>query len=828
MNASIKKIILSLVLVGAIAASAVNNPQAVEPIVEIALLRKPLLEGQLGMWDALDSTTLDEQEPVAYRGNYYLLYAANHPGPRTGFRAIGVAMNPDPARFENADKLPNPVLCRNAERLARAYTVLLPSGEYAPWNGYYTTNPPGRGWMASRFEPSSWCLGEGGFGSSAEVDAAQIQSCRTPWQTRQIWVRREFDLPSGKPQRPVLNIRHEGAVQVFLNGKKIFESDSPSISYSYFDVSQTALFRPIGNILAVQAVVPKGAPNRFLDFGLLDAGDEPVEPTVYGVDDARIITGPNGFEKWMTYRAWWNGVPGTGLDRAFFFDDELVVDGPTTASTPGYHPSPAQPTFSGSLQNSNHWNRVGITAYLKTPPATHYLFEANLRFSESGKKSLGVVAWSNGEKDLIISINPFTRTWEYHIEPGRSVSRRFMIPSGFPRFEGHAARLQITKNGGHFRVRLNEFDLTPKKPITTQFTGAGVPGLRGAEADKVVYTVGWDEYDESINGWGAAADGTSGDGEWRISKDRGLEQRKFSEPGFLFKGDLLGQYEFTVNARTKALEEGEERLYGVFPVFADRNNYLKAMIDTRARQLVVSGRLDGRAIGPFTQSLQCRIPRQHFYDKNTDYLNMTAWVYGLRSQSMISGLDFRWMEGKHDYLRQEFFLPSDEMVVQYAMSSSTLKPIPWDDGLFHRVDIPAPARQQAGVLNPVSIRPVGGNYVSVGFYSATANVVDSKTKQFLRKYVLGGIIGEDEKVARDIVLNEGVEARPLETLVTLEVESSYFFRCVKLNDRVIIELNGRPMLEVEGEWPSSQVGLVTAGQPCFFNGIMLMHLPDGL
>jgi len=60
----------------------------------------------------------------------------------------------------------------------------------------------------------------------------------------------------------------------------------------------------------------------------------------------------------------------------------------------------------------------------------------------------------------------------------------------------------------------------------------------------------------------------------------------------------------------------------------------------------------------------------------------------------------------------------------------------------------------------------------------------------------------------------------------VEVESSYFFRCVKLADRVVIELNGRPMAVVEGNWPASQVGLVTEGQPCFFNGITLYHIPQ--
>jgi len=62
-------------------------------------------------------------------------------------------------------------------------------------------------------------------------------------------------------------------------------------------------------------------------------------------------------------------------------------------------------------------------------------------------------------------------------------------------------------------------------------------------------------------------------------------------------------------------------------------------------------------------------------------------------------------------------------------------------------------------------------------------------------------------------------------LVDVELESSYFFRCVKLKDRVLIELNGKPMLEVEGSWPDSQVGLLTENQACSFDGITLIHHP---
>jgi len=680
-----------------------------------------------------------------------------------------------------------------------------------------------------------WRTGSGGFGYPFEDGGAQIHAARTEWSTGQIWVRREFDLPDGVPQSPVLNIRYEGNVQVFLNGKKVFESAHSSPAYSNFDLAEVArgAFRPKGNVLAVRALASRRAPFRFLDFGLFDAGDHPVEPTVYGLSAPRIVTGPNGFEKWLIYRAYWNGVPGTGIDRVFFFDDEMVIDGPTTASTKGYHPLPVRPSFSDLFgpREDPAWTFSGsdwavvdgvmrqtkakglFKAYLQGPPSSHYLFEANIRFPSDGKGAVGVVAYSDGKHDLVIGINPVERTWSYGLEPGNRAPNRFKLPEQFQLLEGPPGSdtgaaplhlLRVTKNGGDFEVMLDEFKLTSKNPIATKLTGAGVPGLycqdSAAEFDGVVYTMGWDEYDEYITGWGAAADGTSPGGEWKHLKEDGLKQMRHFGPGHIFKGDLLDQYEFTVNARTEGKpEESQKQLYGVFPVFIDQDNYLKAVIDIRNRELVVSGKRDGKGIGPFTRSLARRIPHRHLYDKSISYRDIAAWVYSLRSESRITALEIRWLEGEYDHLHQEFFVPTDEITIRHAKLPRGREPLLWDDGRFREADEPKPRLQESGILNPIDIRPVLGSHIGFGISITLAS-------------------GSEDYLPDTL-------SRPQETLITVEVESSYFFRCVKLKDRVVIELNGHPMLEVAGEWPPSQVGLVTEGQPCFYNGIMLMHLP---
>jgi len=794
---------------------------------------RQLLDGRRGMWDSTEIADLGEPEMMVYRGNYYLFYASNHANPRTGLREIGWAVNEKSERLENVDRQADPLVMRNVERLARTYRTILPSGEYTGWKVRYSFKPPVEGWEQLGFDMKSWRTGIGAFGFPFTDRDANIHAGRTEWKGEHMWVRREFNLLGAIPKTPVLNIRYEGSVQVFLNGKQVFESSDPMLSYGNFNLSEAAsgLFQVGENVLAVHAVAGPEDEFRFLDFGLFDAGAHSVEPTVYNPDAPHVVEGPNGFEKWLAYQAYWNGTPGTGLDRIFFYGEEMVVDGPTTTNTPGYHPPPAPPTFStGFPSGSQEWRKQWLflggewvaangvlrqalskgtaRAFLRRKPAKNYLFETYIRFPKAGGNVVGVVAFRDARRELSITINPAQKSWGYQLEPGGQ-GGKYKLPKEFKSAPDALHRLRITKNGGNFDVMLDQIKLTLEHPIETPLTGAGVPGLfcrnAAAEFDGVAYTIGWDEHDDRITGWGTAADGSPSGGEWRHRKERGLEQRKHSEPGRAFKGDLLGQYEFTANLRTEKLEEGKERLYGVFPVFADRKNYLKAMIDTRKRELIVSGMRKGKPVGPFTKSLKRHIPHRHLYDKATSYRTVAAWLYALRSESIISGLDVRWLEGKYPILQQEFYLPADEILIRHANLERKREPVLWEDRRFFSADEPKPTEQVSGVLNPLIIREETGNHIGFSVVISRDIYAASDPKASDRPYY---------------------SSRPQEVLVRVEVESSYFFRCIKLKDRVIIELNGQPMLEVEGAWPDSQVGLLTEGQPTFFNGITLIHLPE--
>lgn len=820
-----------------------------------------MLDGRRGVWDSVDSADLGDPEMIAYRGNYYLLYGANSPSPRTGRREIGVAVAKNPTKISAQDKRPESVLRRNYSRLERNYKVLLPTAERIGWDCRYSIKPPTAGWQMPNYSTAGWRSDEGGFGYPLQDHGAQIIAARTEWETNEIWIRREFELKQSAPKKLLLKIRHETAAMVFLNGTRIYQAKEPARSYIYVDVSEKVKgILGEENLLAVYAGGGLDKTGfRFIDVGLFDAGDEPIEASVCAFSQPRMVTGPNGFEKWLSYRAFWDGVPGTGLDRLYFMDEELYIDGPTTTNSPGYHPPPAQPTFVDHFTDeilSNRWEWVGgewkpfegtlmqaktdgsAYALLKQSPAENYLFEANIQFPNNGTGRIGVVAYSDDKHRLLVLIDPAKGTWCYKVEPGNQLSEKtFRLPDAFsiseqpPQMKRNANafhRLQITKNAGYFDVELDAFKLTANKPIITQLTGPGRPGLCTTESaalfDGITYTIGWDEHDHYITGWGASKSGIPSTGEWRLTREDGLEQKKHSEKGLAFKGDLLDCYEFLTNVRTERLSDDKGEMYGIYPVFIDMENYLRAVIVPEHRTLLITGKKGGKEMTPLKVPLARAIELQHLYDTETAYDEMVSWIYRLRSESIITGIDLRWLQGKYEHLRENYTVPSNDLHLQYAYIPPHLDVIFWEDSRFFNADEPRPALQKADILNPVRIRPAKGNYLSVGAYDIDSIVVDKQTGEYIRPDD-GTPLRANEMVVDDI--DTSIDpARPDEAWVHVELESSYFFRSVKLADRVIIELNGQPMIEVKGKWPPSQVGLFSQGQPCIFNGITLMHLPE--
>ena len=91
------------------------------------------------------------------------------------------------------------------EPLPAAMSELAGPGEWA-----YTTDAPPADWASPSFDAGAWRRGAQPFG-------AGYGGLTTEWNTPDIWLRREFDL-SSVPKHPMLRIRHDEAVHVYVNG----------------------------------------------------------------------------------------------------------------------------------------------------------------------------------------------------------------------------------------------------------------------------------------------------------------------------------------------------------------------------------------------------------------------------------------------------------------------------------------------------------------------------------------------------------------------------------------------------------------------------------
>ncbi len=101
----------------------------------------------------------------------------------------------------------------------------------------YTTTTPASNWYAPDFDCSSWTKGKGGFGK----DAGRIN---TRWSTSDIYIRRNFTLPSDMTQEQINAMRlwifNDEDCEVYINGVLAFKITGYVNNYRYADISDAA------------------------------------------------------------------------------------------------------------------------------------------------------------------------------------------------------------------------------------------------------------------------------------------------------------------------------------------------------------------------------------------------------------------------------------------------------------------------------------------------------------------------------------------------------------------------------------------------------------
>jgi hypothetical protein len=144
--------------------------------------------------------------------------------------------------------------------------TLVPTSERQPQAWRFTTAQPPSNWEDPAFDDSSWFTGDGGFGTIGTPGAA----IGTDWKTPDIWLRRSFDFESRPDGNQLaLWIHHDEDVDVYLNGRRVMQSDGFAVAYQLLplDDAASASLRVGRNTLAVHCRQTKGG--QFVDVGLV-------------------------------------------------------------------------------------------------------------------------------------------------------------------------------------------------------------------------------------------------------------------------------------------------------------------------------------------------------------------------------------------------------------------------------------------------------------------------------------------------------------------------------------------------------------------------------
>jgi hypothetical protein len=97
--------------------------------------------------------------------------------------------------------------------------TVLPMANQGAWDCSYLLNNPASGWEKPDFDASKWTAGKGAFGTSGMPDLVTL------WETKDIWVRREFTIEPTLSDAPVYLIySHDDNFELYLNGQKLVDT----------------------------------------------------------------------------------------------------------------------------------------------------------------------------------------------------------------------------------------------------------------------------------------------------------------------------------------------------------------------------------------------------------------------------------------------------------------------------------------------------------------------------------------------------------------------------------------------------------------------------
>ena len=144
----------------------------------------------------------------------------------------------------------------------KTYENILSTSDEQEYTVKYIEARPQDGWQNISFNDIGWKNGKAPFSDNKSTTG-------TKWDTKDLWIRRTFNLTKTDFNNLFLKLKHDDNLEVYLNGQKIYEKIGWTGKFEYVPLNHTqSNLRKGKNVLAVH--IANTAGGSFLDVGIVN------------------------------------------------------------------------------------------------------------------------------------------------------------------------------------------------------------------------------------------------------------------------------------------------------------------------------------------------------------------------------------------------------------------------------------------------------------------------------------------------------------------------------------------------------------------------------
>ena len=143
------------------------------------------------------------------------------------------------------------------------YKSIVPTADENNYEVKYTEDQPAEDWAAVDFNDNNWKSGAAPFGDNES-------KAKTVWKSKDLWVRRTFQMKDLDLNNLFLKISHDDNVEVFLNGNNIYSKEGWTSKFVLVGLNEAikSNLKEGKNVLAIHCVNTAGS--SFLDAGIVE------------------------------------------------------------------------------------------------------------------------------------------------------------------------------------------------------------------------------------------------------------------------------------------------------------------------------------------------------------------------------------------------------------------------------------------------------------------------------------------------------------------------------------------------------------------------------